>query len=436
MVAVAEKTNNIENVKIVIQKLIAKALNNENKLDIEDLKTMISECGINREEVMSNVLKALASMNITVTYTNVETPAKDKASKPKTQKKAAPVVEETFEDEVDTEDEKYQTSIEKLSFEDIAKDIDEVNYAELDDIEENGISENEYKSLEDGDKHRYAEGYYSDDIVNQTLAMISSFPLLTKEEINDYISKYKATGDKYFRDKVINHNLRLVWSITRQFVNETIPQVDLFQEGTLGLQVAVERFDPSLGYAFSTYATWWIRQAISRFIYNNINQIRVPVHSMERIHRIKRFVAKYIANNGVEPTDQQISEELGYSVATIIELRRLPSCDVSLDTSVNSEDGDDSSLLGDFVAVSEEDIEQNYISNERKEIVRSYLHLLPEKMQKILILRYGINDNRERTLEEVASQFGVTRERIRQIQNKAERMLRHKRGLKEYYESK
>ncbi|MCQ2545203.1 MAG: RNA polymerase sigma factor RpoD [Clostridia bacterium] len=273
-----------------------------------------------------------------------------------------------------------------------------------------------------------------DDPVRMYLKEIGKVPLLTAEEEVDLAKRMEA-GDDYAKQKLCEANLRLVVSIAKKYVGRGMLFLDLIQEGNLGLIKAVDKFDYTKGYKFSTYATWWIRQAITRSIADQARTIRIPVHMVETINKLIRVSRQLLQENGREPTPDEIAEEMGITVEKVREILKIAQEPVSLETPIGEEED---SHLGDFIP--DEDApapaEAAAFSMLKEQLV-DVLSTLTEREQKVLKLRFGLEDGRARTLEEVGKEFDVTRERIRQIEAKALRKLRHptrSKKLKDYLE--
>lgn len=260
-----------------------------------------------------------------------------------------------------------------------------------------------------------------DDPVKIHLREIGKIPLLsTAEELE--LAEKTVNGDEEARDKLIVANMRLVVSIAKHYVGRGMPLLDLIQEGYSGLIKAVEKFDYTKGYKFSTYATWWIRQSITRSIADQARTIRIPVHMVETISRVKKAQNKLLNENGHEPTTNEIAQELGMTPERVREIIRIAQDPVSLEAPVGEEED---SFLGDFIP--DEDAPAPIDTAMKavfKDELNKALDLLPEREREVLKFRYGVGFDRSHTLEEVGRQFKVTRERIRQIEAKALRHLR------------
>ncbi|MFA5449705.1 MAG: RNA polymerase sigma factor RpoD [Clostridia bacterium] len=262
-----------------------------------------------------------------------------------------------------------------------------------------------------------------DDSVKMYLKDIGRVPLLTAEEEQYYARLLKENNDESAKESLINANLRLVVSIAKRYVGRGMQFLDLIQEGNLGLMKAVDKFDHTKGFKFSTYATWWIRQAITRSIADQARTIRIPVHMVETINKLVKVSRVLLQQFGREPTQAEIAEAMGITEARVIEIQKIAQDPVSLETPIGEEDD---SHLGDFIedTTATAPIEAAE-AKMLKEQVEEILNTLAPREAMVLILRYGLRDNRPRTLEEVGKVFNVTRERIRQIEAKALRRLKH-----------
>ena len=260
------------------------------------------------------------------------------------------------------------------------------------------------------------------DNVRMYLKEIGKISLLTLEEEQE-LSKKVAEGDEKAKKRLAESNLRLVVSIAKRYVGRGLLFLDLIQEGNIGLMKAVEKFDYDKGYKFSTYATWWIRQAITRAIADQAKTIRVPVHMVETINKMARIERQMTLELNRDPTDQELSKKMGLSVDKIAEIRKISQDPVSLETPIGEEDD---SHLGDFLADERTMSPEEFATYEiLKDELREVLDTLTVREKEVLELRFGLFDGSSHTLEEVGKQFKVTRERIRQIEAKALRKLRH-----------
>ncbi len=292
-------------------------------------------------------------------------------------------------------------------FGDITIDEDELAKAEGLDTLEPGVG---------------ADGVTIDDPVKVYLKEIGRVPLLTPEEEVDLAVRI-SNGDEAAKKRLSEANLRLVVSIAKRYLGRGMQFLDLIQEGNLGLIKAVEKFDYTKGFKFSTYATWWIRQAITRAIADQARTIRIPVHMVETINKVKKVSSQLLHANGREPSAEEIAEELEMPVEKVREIMRVAQEPVSLETPIGEEED---SHLGDFIPDDDAPAPADAASHTLlKETLDNVLDSLTEREREVLRLRFGLDDGRSRTLEEVGKEFKVTRERIRQIEAKALRKLRH-----------
>ena len=326
--------------------------------------------------------------------------------------------------EIVSETEPEDFNINLKNFDDHLDDLDEDDKADLKAAEE---SEEDFEAS-------MAKGIAVDDPVRMYLKEIGKVPLLSAEEEIE-LAKRMELGDEEAKKKLCEANLRLVVSIAKRYVGRGMLFLDLIQEGNLGLIKAVDKFDWRKGYKFSTYATWWIRQAITRSIADQARTIRIPVHMVETINKLIRISRQLLQELGREPTPEEIAAEMDISVEKVREILKIAQEPVSLETPIGEEED---SHLGDFIP--DDDVpapaEAAAFSMLKEQLVE-VLGTLTEREQKVLKLRFGLEDGRARTLEEVGKQFDVTRERIRQIEAKALRKLRHpsrSKKLKDYLE--
>ena len=279
-----------------------------------------------------------------------------------------------------------------------------------------------------------ADGISIDDPVKVYLKEIGRVPLLSAEEEVELAIRM-SEGDVAAKKRLSEANLRLVVSIAKRYVGRGMQFLDLIQEGNLGLIKAVEKFDHTKGFKFSTYATWWIRQAITRAIADQARTIRIPVHMVGTINKVKKVNSQLLHENGHEPTNEQIAEKLEMPVEKVREIMRVAQEPVSLETPIGEEED---SHLGDFIPDEDAPAPSDVASHTMlKEQLAEVLSTLTPREEKVLRLRFGLEDGRSRTLEEVGKEFNVTRERIRQIEAKALRKLRHpsrSKKLKDFLE--
>ncbi len=317
--------------------------------------------------------------------------------------------------------EKLYDSLEQQGIE-IIEDIGNIDFDQIAN-EEAGKSDSKSDS---------GEAVSIDDPVKVYLKEIGRVPLLTPEEEIELAIKI-AEGDIQAKKRLSEANLRLVVSIAKRYLGRGMQFLDLIQEGNLGLIKAVEKFDYTKGFKFSTYATWWIRQAITRAIADQARTIRIPVHMVETINKVKKVSTQILHEKGHEPSSEEIAEKLDISVEKVREIVRVAQEPVSLETPIGEEED---SHLGDFIPDSDTPAPADEASHALlKEQLEEVLATLTPREAKVLRLRFGLEDGKSRTLEEVGSEFKVTRERIRQIEAKALRKLRHpsrSKKLKDY----
>ena len=318
-------------------------------------------------------------------------------------------------------------------------DIDELYKT----FEKEGINLVDKKDLKDDDEDEVdvtkedlsvPKGVTVDDPVRMYLKEIGKISLLTADEEVE-IAKRMEAGDESAKKELAEANLRLVVSIAKRYVGRGMSFLDLIQEGNLGLMKAVDKFDYTKGFKFSTYATWWIRQAITRAIADQARTIRIPVHMVETINKLVRVQRQLVQDLGRDPLPEEIAAEMNLDVERVREIQKIAQEPVSLETPIGEEED---SHLGDFIPDDEILSPQDAATfTLLKEQLNSVLETLTEREKKVLTLRFGLDDGRARTLEEVGKEFDVTRERIRQIEAKALRKLRHpsrSKKLKDYLE--
>ena len=330
----------------------------------------------------------------------------------------------------------------KITYGDLASELDDVNPDQIDKVfdafEELGVNllqdddmdeEPDIEDLKEVEDLKLDEitdtsyeGINVNDPVRMYLREIGRIPLLTYEEELD-LAKKVLQGDEEAKQKLAESNLRLVVSIAKKYVGRGMLFLDLIQEGNMGLIKAVEKFDYSKGFKFSTYATWWIRQAITRAIADQARTIRIPVHMVETINKLIRTSRHLLQQLGREPTPEEIAAEMEISVEKVAEIQKIAQDPVSLETPIGEEDD---SHLGDFIQDDDSPAPQDSAAYTMlREQLEEVMSTLTPREEKVLKLRFGLEDGKSRTLEEVGREFKVTRERIRQIEAKALRKLRH-----------
>ncbi len=307
-----------------------------------------------------------------------------------------------------------------------APDENMISEAELlmlddDDDDDRFLKDNDEEDI-DLDAIDLLEGIGTEDPVRMYLKEIGTVPLLTADEEMD-LAKRKAAGDEYAKERLIEANLRLVVSIAKRYTGRGMSFLDLVQEGNLGLIKGVEKFDYTKGYKLSTYATWWIRQSVTRALADQARTIRVPVHMVETINKMSKMQRKLTLELGYEPSVTELAEALEMSEDKVMEIMQIAREPASLETPIGEEDD---SNLGDFVAdTNVVTPEGNVESVMLREHIDALLGDLKERERQVIVLRFGLEDGHPRTLEEVGKEFNVTRERIRQIEAKALRKLRN-----------
>ena len=329
----------------------------------------------------------------------------------------------------------------KITYEELAKELENTNPDQIDKVfdafEEMGVNilnddfedepdiddlkEVENLKLDEITETSY-EGISVDDPVRMYLREIGKIPLLSYDKELE-LAKRILEGDEEAKQELAEANLRLVVSIAKKYVGRGMLFLDLIQEGNMGLIKAVEKFDYTKGFKFSTYATWWIRQAITRAIADQARTIRIPVHMVETINRLIRTSRHLLQQLGREPTPEEIAKEMDMSVEKVMEIQKIAQDPVSLETPIGEEDD---SHLGDFIQDEDSPAPQDAASYTLlREQLEEVMKTLTSREAKVLRLRFGLDDGKARTLEEVGKEFDVTRERIRQIEAKALRKLRH-----------
>ena len=330
-------------------------------------------------------------------------------------------IEVLYGDEDDEEEE--STSLDEIESDDVSLDEDPDESFLLDDDEDISINGDEEEDEEDF-TYNIGDDIKVTDSVKMYLKEIGSYPLL-KPEDEPILAKRILEGDMEAKQTLINANLRLVVNLAKHYVGRGMQFLDLIQEGNLGLIKAVDKFDYTKGYKFSTYATWWIRQAIARAIADQARTIRIPVHMVETINKMTKIQRQLIQDLGREPTPEEISEAMGGELTPkrVREIQRIALEPVSFELPIGEED--DSHLV-DFIEDKETESPVEYTTKQLlKEELYAILKDLSDREERVIRLRYGLDDNRPRTLEEVGKEFNVTRERIRQIEAKAIKKLRH-----------
>ena len=304
----------------------------------------------------------------------------------------------------------------------------------LSDVDEPIIDElEEEEDIDLLDQSQYLDDA-SDDSVRLYLREIGKIPLLNSEEELELAQKVVA-GDKRAKDKMAEANMRLVVSIAKRYSGRGLDLLDLIQEGNTGLLRAVEKFDPDKGFKFSTYATWWIRQAITRAIADQARTIRIPVHMVETINKLLRTQRRMTQELNREPTIEELAKELEMEPEKVEYVIKIKQDITSLDAGVVRDEGEDDSVLGDFIEDEDTATPEESATNQLlKEQVQSVLSSLSEREQKIIKMRFGLENGKSHTLEEVGQEFAVTRERIRQIEAKALAKLRKHKDAKKLHE--
>ena len=399
-----------------------------------------------KENAVEEVVEEVVAQE---TVTEEEAPKKKAPAKKRATKKKAEAVEEKTEVKPDKPmdiNELFEKSKEKgtvsnneimeaiaeqdLDLEQIEKiyeqfesaGIDIKGYMDSSEFEEIENEVERYESAEDMEQMLAQDGLAIDDPVRMYLKEIGKVPLLETEREFE-LARRMSEGDAVAKQELVEANLRLVVSIAKRYVGKGMFFLDLIQEGNLGLMKAVEKFDYRKGYKFSTYATWWIRQAITRSIADQARTIRIPVHMVETIHKVSRISRQLLQENGREATAEEIAEVMGVTPDKVRDIMKIAQDPVSLETPIGEEED---SHLGDFIEDQDSPAPAEAAAYTLlREQLNEVLHTLSNREEQVLKLRFGLEDGRPRTLEEVGKEFNITRERIRQIEAKALRKLRH-----------
>ena len=379
----------------------------------EKVKKFIEQAIKAKKVLMKDVIEFISKENIDSEYVTKIYDELDKAK-----------VNLVLDDEDDEKDLQIEGKIKEELDDPDKKGEDSTTVTDLDiepDLED--IDETEKDLLfQDMQDMSFVDNLNVDDPVKMFLKEIGKIRLLTYEEEN-ILAERMLKGDKEAKKQLIESNLRLVVSIAKKYIGRGMNFLDLIQEGNLGLIKAVDKFDQSKGYKFSTYATWWIRQAITRAIADQARTIRIPVHMVETINKLIRTSRHLLQQLGREPTPEEIAEEMEIPVEKVAEIQKIAQDPVSLETPIGEEDD---SHLGDFIQDEDSPAPHDAASYAMlKEQLEEVMGTLTPREAKVLKLRFGLEDGKSRTLEEVGSEFNVTRERIRQIEAKALRKLRH-----------
>ncbi len=314
-----------------------------------------------------------------------------------------------------------------------------VDFASL-QLEQEDDDEDVLQTVEDPKVQESLSSVSSDDSVKIYLQQIGKIPLLSGEQELDVAKKIKETCSDFYKNVLVNANLRLVVSIAKKYIGRGLSFLDLIQEGNLGLMKAAERFDYTKGYKFSTYATWWIQQSITRAIADKARIIRLPIHMIESLGKIRKATLDLTAEFGRTPTKQEISNRLNISLSKLNSIIKSVQSTISMDTPTNS--SDETAKIADFIVDNSTITPDGRVSQENLlEDIRKMLNQLSQKERDVLILRYGLDSSGARkTLDEIGTQYGVSRERIRQIENRAisklKKLCKTKQltvGLKNYF---
>ena len=452
-----QKAIKTEKVETKTQKTNNKNVETENKTH-EDKKT--------EKEALTKKNKAVEVENTTKEDKNVkaEIPTQDDKSEEivdekQEQEESDIVSEESKKEDIDQKTQEKLNSIikkakekGKITYGELATELDDANPSEMekvfdamekigvdllnDDFEdepsEEDLAEVENLNIEEAFDDTNFEGISLDDPVRMYLREIGRIPLLSYDKETELAQKV-LEGDEEAKKELAEANLRLVVSIAKKYVGRGMLFLDLIQEGNMGLIKAVEKFDYTKGFKFSTYATWWIRQSITRAIADQARTIRIPVHMVETINKLIRTSRHLLQQIGREPTPEELAKELDMSVEKVTEIQKIAQDPVSLETPIGEEDD---SHLGDFIQDDDSPAPQDVAAYTLlREQLEEVMNTLTPREAKVLRLRFGLDDGKARTLEEVGKEFDVTRERIRQIEAKALRKLRHpsrSKKLKDY----
>ena len=329
--------------------------------------------------------------------------------------------------------------IDKFSNNDIEM-TDENTEISIEDISEEQEDEDLILSVEEPKTSENVSSINADDSVKIYLQQIGKIPLLTAEQELEVAKKIKEKNDDAAKETLVNANLRLVVSIAKKYIGRGLSFLDLIQEGNMGLMKAAEKFDYAKGYKFSTYATWWIQQSITRAIADKSRIIRLPVHMIETLSKIKKVTVDLTTESGKVPSKEEIAYRVGIPVSKLTSLIKAAQSTISIETPATTKD--DSSKLGDFIVDESTVSPDSRVSQENLfEDIQKMLNQLSPKERDVLIMRYGLDDDGNRkTLEEIGSRYGVSRERIRQIENRAISKLKKlcnnynlTKGLKNYF---
>ncbi len=307
----------------------------------------------------------------------------------------------------------------KFSLEDTENTTESNEEISLDKINEEPEDDELIMSVEEPKTAENASSINADDSVKIYLQQIGKIPLLTAEQELEVAKKIKESNDEHAKEVLVNANLRLVVSIAKKYIGRGLSFLDLIQEGNMGLMKAAEKFDYAKGYKFSTYATWWIQQSITRAIADKSRIIRLPVHMIETLSKIKKVTVDLTTETGKAPSKEEIAYRVGISVSKLTSLIKAAQSTISIETPATAKD--ESSKLGDFIVDESTISPDTRVSQENLfEDIQKMLNQLSPKERDVLIMRYGLNDDGNRkTLEEIGSRYGVSRERIRQIENRA-----------------